>query len=227
MNSYHDYESMGYLDLAQRNPSSIEESFTGTSIVGWYGKIRDQLINMLNEAEKGRNFVYADKLREFLKIWRANEITGSINRETLEPLKSSAGLLGVDKWKLSAYFNSLNTELSKLIASQEQLPAGAEDTGNDPYAGMGGGGGGGGRGAPPMSPDFGVKGDEAPDLGGPAGAEEPIGGAGGGAGDMGGPAIAGEPAPAGGEQPASEEPGAPGEPGEKKPEDNEEEIGLA
>ncbi len=190
MTMFHDYESMGYLNFRLKQPQ-IMEAFTGTAIVAWHGKIEGQLVNLLNDAEKGRNYTYADKLREFLKIWRANEITGSINRETLEVLKSASDILSVDQWDMSAYFRSLRDALKVLIASEEQLPRGMEDTGNEPMAG----GGGGGAGGPPMSPAFGAE-------------EEPPGGAGGGAGGIGGE-MGGAGGQAGGPE-AGPEGGAPG-----------------
>ena len=160
---------MGYLQpLANR----VCETYSGTSIVQWHGKIERQLVNFLAETEKGRNFTYADKLREFLKIWRSNEITGSINRETLETLKSAADMLSVDTWDMASYFSGLRDQLRVLIASEEELPRGDDMNQNDPFAGGGGGGGGG---APPMSPAFGP--EEEP----PPGSEEmPPGGEGAG-----------------------------------------------
>lgn len=185
--SYHDYESMGYLNWRLKQPE-IMEAWTGTSIVKWHGNIEGQLVNLLQDAEKGRNYTYADKLREFLKIWRANPITGSINRETLEILKAAADVLSVDQWDMSAYFRSLRDSLRVLIASEEQLPRG--DFGNEPTAG----GMGGGAGGPPMSPAFGPE-DSGP--GGPGGA----GGGGAGGGGAGGP-------PPGGPEGAEGAPGA-------------------
>jgi len=215
MNSYFDYESMGYLDLSTRR-AELVEAFAGTAVVAWHGKIERQLVNLLNDAEKGRNYTYADKLREFLKIWRANEITGSINRETIEILKSAADILSVDQWNMSAYFGSLKDQLKVLIASEEQLPRGMEEPGNEPMAGMGGGGG-----APPMSPDFGAE-KEPPGGGG-------AGGGGGGGGGMPGeepPPMAGGPeGGAPGEEPLPGEGEAPGaEPGAPGPEEGEEEA---
>ena len=208
MNTFHDYESMGFLDLSTRR-AELYEAFAGTAIVMWHGKIERQLVNLLSDAEKGRNFTYADKLREFLKIWRANEITGSINRETLEILKSAADILSVDQWNLSAYFGSLKDQLRVLIASEEQLPRGMEEPGNEPFAG-----GGGGRGAPPMSPSFGP--EEEPPPGGTEGG--PMPGAEPGAPGEAPPGDAGE-APPGD---AGEAPGA--EPGAPAPEDVERET---
>lgn len=212
MNSYHDYESMGYLDLSTRR-AELLEAFAGTAIVAWHGKIERQLVNLLNDAEKGRNYTYADKIREFLKIWRANEITGSINRETLEILKSAADILSVDTWNLAAYFGSLKDQLRVLVASEEQLPRGTEEPGNEPFAGGGGGGG-----APPMAPEFGPE-EEAP------------GGAGGGGGGMpgmepGAPGAEGEIPPPGaeGEIPPGEEEAPGAEPGAPAPEEGGEEL---
>lgn len=195
--NYYDYESMGYINWAIRHPEVFDlcEAFSGTAVVAWSGKIERQLVNLLQDAEKGRNYVYADKLREFLKIWRANEITGSINRETIEILKAAADILAVDQWDMSAYFGSLKDQLKVLIASEEQLPRGMEEPGNEPMAGGGGGGGG----APPMSPAFGP-GEEAPPEGG-------AGGAGGGAMPPAAPGAEGAGVP--GEEGTE---GAPGEP---------------
>ena len=220
MNSYHDYETMGYLNWALRHPEAFNicEAFSGTKIVKWSGNIERQLVNMLEEAEKGRNYPYADKLREFLKIWRANEITGSINRETLEILKSAADILAVDQWDMSAYFGSLKDQLRILIASEEQLPRGMEEPGNEPMAGGGGGAGG----APPMSPAFGP-GEEAPPEGGAGGA----GGAGGGEMPPPAPGAEGE-IPPGAGAPGEPKPGeeeAPGAvPGSPAPEEDDNEL---
>ena len=137
MNTLHDYESMGHIRFDNRVPDLLE-TYSGTVIVQWHGKIERQLVNMLADAEKGRNFTYADKVREFLKIWRSNEISGSINRETLETLKSASDMLSVDTWNLASYFSSLRDQLRVLIASEEELPRGVDMNQNDPFAGGGG-----------------------------------------------------------------------------------------
>lgn len=215
MNSFHDYESLSWLDFSIRKPETLHEAFSGTAIVSWHGKIERQLVNLLADAEKGRNYTYADKLREFLKIWRANEITGSLNRETIEILKSAADMLSVDQWNMSDYFGSLKDQLRILIASEEQLPRGMEEPGNDPMAGGGGGGG-----APPMSPSFGA---DAEGPGGAGGVPDAEGGPGGMPGGAGGePGAEGEAAPGGMEgEPGPGEESAPGaEPGAPSPNDD-------
>jgi hypothetical protein len=160
----HDYESQSI--YGNRLGQYLAEVYAGTDIVGWYGTIERQLRNMLEDAEKGRNWPYADKIRKYLDIWRSNEITGSMNRETLEILKSGPEVLAVDSWNLSDYFSTLRDQLRKLIASEEQLPRDMDMDQNNPMAGMGGG-----RGAPPMSPDFGPQ-DGAPDGAQPGGAPD-------------------------------------------------------
>jgi hypothetical protein len=154
MNGFHDYESYGHLDFNQRD-CALLEAYSGTSIVQWYGNIERQLGGLLDDAEKGRNWSYADKIREFLRIWRDNEITGSLNRETLDILKSASDVLAVDAWNLKNYFSNLRDQLRKLIASEEELPRDLDMNANDPMKG----GGGGGRGAPPMNPEFGPQDD--------------------------------------------------------------------
>lgn len=185
---YHDYESYGTFDWNRQSPLLLEV-YSGTSIVQWYGNIERQLGRLLDDAEKGRNWPYAEKIRKFREIWRENEITGSMNRETLDVLKSSSDVLGVDNWNLSNYFSNLRDQLRKLIASEEELPRDMDMNGNDPMAGMRGAG----RGAPPMSPSFGPEDQmpgaegqdgtnpEAPDLG-----DEPGAGEGGEQGEGGG-----------------------------------------
>lgn len=217
MNTIHDYESFIFLDFQARRPELLE-TYEGKSIVRWHGKIEGQLKNLLDDAEKGRNFPYADKLREFLKIWRGNEITGSINREVLDTLKAASDMLAVDSWDLSSYFRSLRDELRVLIASEEQLPRDVDMNQNDPMAGGGGHGGGG----PPMSPDFGPEdgapGGEGGEGGMPGGGGAPMGGPGGEpmnpdaeadlANQPGGMPEEGEPVP-GEEEAPGQEPGAP------------------
>jgi hypothetical protein len=166
MSTFHDYESYGTLNLSLRQPVLLEQ-YSGAAVVSWHGKIERQLVNQLEDAEKGRNYVYADKVREFLRIWRQNEITGSINRETLETLKAAADVLSVDNWNLQSYFSSLRDQLRVLIASEEELPRGIDMNQNEPSAGMPSMGGG----APPMSPEFGPEKEEP--LPGEEGAGEP------------------------------------------------------
>jgi hypothetical protein len=168
--------------------------------------IEGQLQNLLGEAEKGRNFPYADKLRKFLEIWRSNEITGDVNRETLDALLGPCELLAVDSWDLSSYFMPLRDNIRVLITTVgDENPAGVDLNQNDPMAG--GGGGGGGHGGPPMNPDFGP-GEEPPGGGGGG----PEGGPGGPEGDMGAPSadnIADLAAQPGAAEPGAEEaPGA-------------------
>jgi hypothetical protein len=208
MNTVHDYESMGHIRFNNREPDLLE-TYSGTSIVQWHGKIERQLVNFLADAEKGRNYPYADKIREFLKIWRSNEINGSINRETLETLKSASDMLSVDTWDMASYFSSLRDQLRVLIASEEELPRGVDMNQNDPFAGGGGGGG-----APPMSPAFGAEEEPPPGAEGevPPGGPEGAGGAppppGAEGGEPGGPeGIAPEEAGIPGEQAPGEVPG--------------------
>jgi len=162
MNTFHDYESFGNVDFT-RHSAVILETYSGVDIIKWHGRITDQLVKMVEEAEKGRNFVYADKVREFLKTWRANEITGSINRETLEVLKAASDILAVDNWNFRSYFHSLATQIKVLIGSEEQLPRDVDMSQNEPMAGTGGAG----RGAPPMSPSFGPEGKPPGEEGAP------------------------------------------------------------
>lgn len=172
MNTTHDFESLGYVNWNRLQPGDVLlEAYSGTAVVGWYGKIERQLMSLLADAEKSRNFPFSEKLRGYLKVWRDHELTGSINVEDLAPLESAADMLARDTWTLSSYFGSLRDNLRILKASEEQLPRG-QDMGNEPLAGGGGGGIGGG--GPPMSPTFGPEGG--------MGGEEGAGGAGGGGG---------------------------------------------
>ena len=160
-----------YDDLAQAHPAGyLPEAYTGTGIVQWYGNIERQLTRMLEENEASRNFVYADKLRQFIKTWRENEVTGSLNRDTLQILKTATEQLAVDSWNLANYFSNLRDQLRKLLASEEELPRGGDEL-DDKMGGPGGGGGmGGGMGGlPPMSPEFGPEKEMPGGEAGPAG----------------------------------------------------------
>jgi hypothetical protein len=186
---FHDFESLGWVDYSRAQPV-VCESFRGADVVSWHGNIERQINGFLADAEKSRNWPYADKLREFLKIWRENSISGSINRETLDTLKTPAEVLAVDNWTFNNYFSNLRDRIRMLIASEEELPRDMDMGGEEPLRGTSRG-----RGAPPLNPQFGPE-------------EEPPGGA-GGMPPEGAPGVEG----AGGEVP----PGAEGvpEPGEE------------
>ena len=179
MRTLHSYE-----DMAHRQGEYIPEAYAGTAIVQWYGNIERQLTRMLEENEAARNFVYADKIRTFLKTWREHEITGSLNRDSIEILKGATEQLAVDPWNHGNYFSNLRDQLRKLLASEEQLPRVAGEP-NDKMGGPGGGAGGGSL--PPLTPEFGGE-KEAPMPGqaGPGGiTPEEIAGAAGATGEPG------------------------------------------
>src|SRR5919109_1098276 len=114
MSTVHDYESLVWLGKAPLLP--VIEAYKGTSIVQWFGNIERQLVRMAEENRATRNFPYANKIEEFLRLWRANRITGSINRESLDILSAPAHILAVDSWNLANYFSNLRDQLEKLKA---------------------------------------------------------------------------------------------------------------
>lgn len=155
------------------------ESYSGSSIVRWYGNIEKQILDFISKYEQGRNQVYVTKLQNFLQTWRQFPLDGGINRETLDPLQVACSTLGVDPWQCANYFISLRDSIKELIASEEELPRGE-------YSAPKGGGGGGGLAsqAPPGMNDFGGQEDPGaqeqppgteppPEEGGPPGAGGP------------------------------------------------------
>jgi len=165
----HTFEDMEFnrMQAATRKPE-ILEGFSGVKIVQWFGQIERQMQNMLKEQEAASNWPYADKIRTYLKTWRSNEITGSINRETLEVLQSPLELMAVDDWSLANYFSNLRDRLRTLIASEEELPRDLDGAGEEPMRGSSGG-----RGAPPMGNSFGPEEDAPPGEDPGAGAPPP------------------------------------------------------
>ena len=169
LRTFQSYDDVARVPLAE---TTVCEAYAGASVVQWYGNIERQLSTLLNDNEASRNFVYADKLRAFLKIWRENEITGSMNRETLNALKTACDVLAVDSWTLSNYFSNLRDQLRKLIASEEALPR-VDMEQNMPNRGPGARAGG--TSSPPINPAFGP-GQSAPPGGGkPGGKPAPVG----------------------------------------------------
>jgi hypothetical protein len=159
MRTLHSFEDMAGL---RDSGLYVPEAYDGTKIVQWYGNIERQLTRMLEENEAARNFVYADKLRTYLKTWRENEITGSMNRETLQILKAATEQLAVEPWNLGNYFSNLRDQIRKLVASEEQLPRVATEPGEK----MAGPGAGAPSGAtPPLAPEFGPE-EKPPGMGG-------------------------------------------------------------
>jgi len=98
------------------------ETFSGTSIVAWQGKIERQLVNLINEYDEANNPGYVTKLQTYLKLWRDNPLTGSINVETLRTLLAPTEVLAVDSWKLQNYFSQLRDAIKVVQASVEELP---------------------------------------------------------------------------------------------------------
>lgn len=196
MSSYHSYDDFGVASQIPLPDTSILEGFSGSQVVAWHGAIERQIQAMISRYESSHNYDYVNKLRVFQNKWRSYQITGSINRETIDPLEAAADVLGVDSWRPAGFFSNLRDQLRKLVASEEQLPrgmSGPRGGGGNPPPGMGGG--------PPGS-DFGAE-EEPP--GGPGGAGQ-AGGAPGEAGP-GGPPI----------EPGAGGPGGPPPPGEGAP----------
>jgi len=171
--SFHDYENLGRISFHQAR-ACLLESYRGSDIVDWHGRIEQSLVNLLHDAEKANNRTYAERIRTFMETWREHPIDGSLNRETLDLLSAASKQWSRESWDLQSYFLSLNTKLRQLIASEEELPRDVDASGND--SAMVGGGGGSSAGG--MPPSFGPEGD--------AGDLSALGGEGGGGGDVGG-----------------------------------------
>ena len=147
-----DYESMAFFGMQSFGKTPVVcEAYSGVAIVGWFGNIERQLVRMAEENRATRNFPYANKIEEFLRLWRANRITGSINRESLDVLAAPSHILAVDSWNLANYFSNLRDQLEKLKASEEELPRIDQE---EPGAGPGGAGMPRG-GSAPITPEFG------------------------------------------------------------------------
>jgi hypothetical protein len=152
----------GSMQFDQRRPDLLE-AFSGTSIVAWQGRIERQLHDLINEYEEANNPVYVDKLRAILQHWKTNQLTGSVNVETIDSLVGPVELAAADSWKLQDYFSKLKDSLKVLHASLEELPPGPEPQPAGMERNMMPSGGGD---LPPIS-DFG------PDKDAPPGGEEP------------------------------------------------------
>lgn len=118
-----DYDSIAFIQESSHN-WSITEVYSGEGIVGWHGNIERQLDRMLTTYDAARNQPYTDKLSAFLKIWRNNPMSGSINVEDIEKLLGGTEVLAVDNWHLKNYFSNLRDQLRRLKASEEEMPRG-------------------------------------------------------------------------------------------------------
>lgn len=118
----HDYESMGVASTTVRSAPPMLEAYRGTDIVQWYGSIEGQLARKEAEYRAVKNNVYADRVHEFLKTWRDNELTGSVNVEDVDVLEAASAQNAVDTWQLQDYFRNLRDQLRRLRASLEELP---------------------------------------------------------------------------------------------------------
>lgn len=105
---------------------ALTEAYRSTDLVGWHGKIERHLEGLRAKYDSQKNRDQADKLAEFLRMWRAHPITGSINIEDLAPLEAAASAYAVDKWKLGNYFTALRDRIRSIIASVQELPDGID-----------------------------------------------------------------------------------------------------
>lgn len=103
----------------------VLEAYGGSKVVSWYDSIDRQLDSMISRYDAQHQHEIADRVRVFLNTWREHVLTGSVNRETIEPLKTAAEMLAADDWKLKNYFQNLRGQIRTLEASLEELPTSA------------------------------------------------------------------------------------------------------
>lgn len=132
MRSYEDHE---WVSPLAKKPALLE-FYRGVDIVGWYNTIGGQIETFINEQDEAGNREYRNKLDAFKRIWDSNSPTGAINIEQINRLSDAATLLSKDEWNYANYFRLLSGNLSKIIASEQQLDRTVADT-----ADAGGGGG--------------------------------------------------------------------------------------
>ena len=169
MNDFY-WETIAWYEARTPSAPPLLEAFRGTEVVEWWGRIERQLVDMVNRFETSRDFESKAKAQTALDIWRKNQISGSLNVETINTLLASTEILAVDRWNQSNYFAALRDNLRKLVAGQEELPPMPDETGGMKGPGSGGGGGGGGpkpnkpiEGGPEENPEDGPSQDFGPE----------------------------------------------------------------
>lgn len=215
MNTFHSYEDMARANVVPES-APVLEAFSGPAIVRWYNTMKYKLRDMVRKQEANRNDEYADLIRTYANIWEKHPISGSMNREVLELLKSAAEPYAKMDWNQQSFFIGLGTSLDELIADQEALPTGIDTEQNMAMAGGAGGS------MPPLNPDFGPQENPPPGAGAPgqpAPGEEGAEGAGGDEGFPTGeaPGQPGQPGAAPTGQPGAVPPPVPPQPGQRRP----------
>jgi hypothetical protein len=115
-------EGQAFIELTRVSAPPVLEGYRGTDVVGWYGQIERQLVNMVQRFQTSRNYEAKAQAQVALDTWRENELTGSINTDTVKTLIAMAETLSVVNWNESNYFAGLRDSLRRLRASQEELP---------------------------------------------------------------------------------------------------------
>lgn len=159
MRTYYTHFDLEMRQVNAPQRCAILEAYSGASIALWWGNIERQIKGFIEDNEGSRNFNYVSKFENFLRIWRQYPLSGSINRETIEPLIAATSTLAVDGWKPSQYFGSLRDQLRVLMASEEELPRGEYEEPKAPKGGL--------AGRAPVS-DFGPQADAPEDPENPA-----------------------------------------------------------
>lgn len=116
-----DYEFLGHASMQVYQPAIIE-AYAGADIVQWWGTILGQLRDMKERTEENGNEEYATRLAKFIRTWEENELTGSMNIESIRNLKTASEWAGAMDWNFANYFETLTNWLRRLTASIEQLP---------------------------------------------------------------------------------------------------------
>ena len=121
------YEDLGAFSARRPNRPTLLEGWRGSQVVEWYGSIERQLESLQREASAAENKDVEAKVYAYLKTWRENELTGSVNVETVNALLAGSSILAVDRWNLSNYFSQLRDQLRRLKSSLEELPVAGFD----------------------------------------------------------------------------------------------------
>ncbi len=107
------------------------ESFRGSDIVAWHGRIDAQLTDHIDRLEADRLLNDANQVRALQMMWRARPLTADINVEDVDVLLAAVKMLAASKIKLNKYFAALAGNLNRLKASEQELPRIPSSTGNE------------------------------------------------------------------------------------------------
>lgn len=128
----YNFEDIAFRQQKEKG-KQLSEIYRGADMSDWWGGIQRVLKQKMDEyGQKEGKEREMRELATFKQIWDANPIGGSVSKNTLRLLASTANQAAAhEDVDCADFFGRLRDSLNRVIASKEELPAIPSFTGRD------------------------------------------------------------------------------------------------